>query len=582
LLLAASLLPADTYFCWAGLGLLLLPLFTLPERQLPVNALSVSLVLFCALLLGNAVFYTPHYSAYSIYRPVALFGGFAAAALLRPKELEDLLSAGTALLSLLVLFGLLQVLLGFWPYELDAARAAASFATPNTFATAINLFLLPVIALASTGRGGRAAYLASLWLFAGLLSTESRGGWIAFLAGLAFIVAYSGLPKAREAWLRWKQLLAGLLWVWIAYYALKALLAALSQSLGRGSIGAMLVEDIAARGTSFRLDLASVAIGQIAERPFAGAGANTFWPLYEMVKPPELDIGITFPFVHNDYLQIWLEYGLGGIVLLGAMMAAAAAMILAARRERREKPELLVIGAALTSIFVHALVDFPLYVPFPVMVLGGWLGVLAAHAGDAPWAAKPAARVREWLVPLRTPLVTGAAAVLAIAWLAQPAIAYVAANRALTELFAGRADEGLYWQSVARRMEPRSGRRYWEEGVILREQALAADDRSLAARADAVFAEGTRVDPYDVNNFVELARLHMMRPTLLDQPAPPETVLAWTLEVLRLRPYSIATQAEYARALAYAGRAEEARRLARDMLARHPDSQIARRLAAEL
>jgi len=50
---------------------------------------------------------------------------------------------------------------------------------------------------------------------------------------------------------------------------------------------------------------------------------------------------------------------------------------------------------------VHALVDFPLYVPFPVMVFGGWLGVLAAHAGDAPWAAMLSAGVRERLRPLQ-------------------------------------------------------------------------------------------------------------------------------------------------------------------------------------
>jgi len=135
---------------------LLLPLFTVPERHIPVNALSVSLALFCVLLLANAVFYTPHYSAYSIYRPVTLFGGFAAAALLRRESSEALFRAGTVLLSLLVLFGLLQVLLGFWPYEAES-RAAASFATPNTFATAINLFLLPFIASPPAVAAGESA-----------------------------------------------------------------------------------------------------------------------------------------------------------------------------------------------------------------------------------------------------------------------------------------------------------------------------------------------------------------------------------------------------------------------------------------
>jgi hypothetical protein len=483
---------------------------------------------------------------------------------------------------LLVLFGLLQVLLGFWPYELSASRAAASFATPNTFATAINLILLPLIALASAGRGGRIAYAAALWLFAGLLSTESRGGWIAFLAGLAFIVVYSGLPKAGDARTHWKRILAGLLWVYIGYYGLRAVLAWLSESLGRGSIGAMLFEDIAVRGTSFRLDLASVALGQIAERPFAGSGANTWWPLYEMVKPPALDIGISFPFVHNDYLQIWLEYGIGGILLLGAVMAAAAMMILKARRARREDVVPLVAGAALTTIFVHALGDFPLQVSFPLLLLGAWLGVLAANAGDASWALPPVMRVRQWLAPLRAPIVNAVLAFVVIAWLAQPAIAYAAARHALSELSAGRLDQGLYWQSVARRMEPRSGRRHWEEGVIWREQALISGDKALAAKADATFAEGARVDRYDVNNLGERVRLHRMHAALLEHPAPPATVLAWSEQLLKLRPYSLAIQAEYARSLAYAGRTDEARELLRAMIAKNPASPIVRRLAVEI
>jgi hypothetical protein len=465
---------------------------------------------------------------------------------------------------------------------LSATRAAASFATPNTFATAINLLLLPLVALASAGRGGRLAYAAALWLFAGLLSTESRGGWIAFLAGLAYIVVYSGLPKAIEAREHWKRILAGLLWVYIGYYGLRAVLAWFSESLGRGSIGAVLFEDIAVRGTSFRLDLASVALGQIAERPFAGSGANTWWPLYEMVKPPELDIGMSFPFVHNDYLQIWLEYGLGGILLLGLVMAAAAATILAARRARRDDPVPLVAGAALTTIFVHALGDFPLNVSFPLMLLGAWLGVLATHSGDANWALQPVARVRRLLAPLHAPVVRAALAFALITWLAQPAIAYVAARHALSELFAGRADKGLYWQSVARRMEPRSGRRHWEEGVIWRDQALVTGDKTLAARADATFAEGARVDPYEVNNLAERVRLHRMHAALLEHPAPPATILAWSEQLLKLRPYSLAIRAEYLRSLVYAGRADEARELLRAMIAKNPSSPIVRRLAAEI
>jgi hypothetical protein len=49
-----------------------------------------------------------------------------------------------------------------------------------------------------------------------------------------------------------------------------------------------------------------------------------------------------------------------------------------------------------------------------------------------------------------------------------------------------------------------------------------------------------------------------------------------------VRPYVLASQAEYARSLAFAGRTGEARRLAKAMAEQHPESPVARRLAAEL
>jgi O-antigen ligase len=581
LLLGASLFVAEAWLWWGGIALLSIAILTAAGR-LPRNALSIGTGLFCAWLFADAVFLTPHYSFVGLYRPVVLLAGFAAAAVLDRDAHARLFRAGAAAAMLLVFVGLLQLFLGFWHLDHNSERAAATFVTPNTFATVINLFLLPVLALAASGRGGWKSYWCSLWLFAGLLTTESRGGWIAFTAGVLLIVAYLGTPKSRESLVRWERILAGLLWVLIAYFALKALLHALPGRMLADSFG-VAAESLMDRGFSFRLDLAAVALGQIAEHPIAGAGANTFWPLLEMTKPPELDLlGFTFPFAHNDYLQTWLEFGLPGIVLLGAVMAAAAALVLKGWRVDRDDPIPLTCAAAATGFFVHAMGDFPLYVPFPLVIMGMWLGVLAAHGGNARRAVPAQADIGNRPRLFRSPAVLGTATAAALLWLAQPVLAEMAARRALTELGAGRAQDGLYWESVARRLEPRSGQRHWEEGVIWRDQAVASGNRLFAATADELFADGARLDAFDVNNLFARVQLHRQHPQLFARAAPPQEILQWSAQALRLLPYSLAAQTEYARTLAFLGRKEEARKIALAVLARHPESGIARRLAAEI
>jgi hypothetical protein len=59
-------------------------------------------------------------------------------------------------------------------------------------------------------------------------------------------------------------------------------------------------------------------------------------------------------------------------------------------------------------------------------------------------------------------------------------------------------------------------------------------------------------------------------------------MLSWTGEALRLRPYAPAAVAEHAYALAAAGRGDDAKALASQLLKRRPDSTFARMLAAEM
>lgn len=575
LLLAASVLEGNAY-SWAAIAVLLLAFVSVPSPSLPLNVLSVAMALFCVWLFVSAALLTPTYRADGMYRPLILLGGFAAAAVQGRDAHETLFRAGAMLLGVLVLIGLLQFYLGFWHLSINPQRAAATFVTPNTFAAAINLFLLPLLALALAGRGGWRALVMTLWLFAGLLATESRGGFLGFAAGCGFIALALGVPSTPEARLRSLRVLAGLLAVFLVFVASVRL--GPSPAPGMEPFGATIVS----RGFSYRLELAAVAMGQILERPLAGFGANMFWPLYEMTKPAALDVPATFRFVHNDYLQVWLEYGLPGIVLLAAIVAAAAALIRGVRHRGAHDPLHLACGAAASGFFAHALVEYPLYIPFLLAAIGAWLGTLAAHAGDGPRLGPLAARMRLRLGTVCTPVVSGTLAVAALAWLAQPVLSDLSERRAVAALRAGEAARGLYWQSVARRLEPRNGTRHWAEGIIWRDQAIASGNKTFAARADALFAEAIATDPNEIGFYMERARLNRNHAELLEQPASPEQIVQWTAQTVKLRPYSMRARVDHARSLAHAGRRDEARRLGYALLARYPDSDPVLRLASDL
>ena len=147
----------------------------------------------------------------------------------------------------------------------------------------------------------------------------------------------------------------------------------------------------------------------------------------------------------------------------------------------------------------------------------------------------------------------------------------------------GEVSGGLYWQSVARRLEPRNPAHYWAEAVIWRELAMETGNRAYWAKVDRLLADGIQANrPYSFSTQMERARLHRRHAQHLEHPAAPAEVLAWVDAALATAPGAFEGQVERARALDYAGRGTEARRLARELLGRRPDSPLARKLVEDL
>ena len=573
LLLSASLLAGDAYR-WGGIALLLAA--WAPWRLTSREGVSLLIIPLCGWMLVNALFVTPSYAAEGLYRPVILFTSFAAVASLPREASARLFRGGVAVMTALVLLGLAQHFFGFWHLDRNAGRAAAVFVTPNTFATAVNLFLLPLAVLYLASDRSPRILALTLWLFAGLVASQSRGGMLAFAAGLTFAAACLGWSRLREARTYVARLVAGgiVVWILVAGISLTAGTEKVALVQGTpGTVAAPLLDPWIGRVIWDREALYSVTSQLALEHPWLGAGANMFKPLFESVRPAAFG-DRTILFAHNDYLQIWLEYGLAGLLLFAGLGVAA---LMRARALSRRQPDDLVplaSGAALAGCFAHAFVDFPFYIPFILFVVGAFCGVLARMESSAD-SAKGGIGISL--------SARAAVALAAVALLAQPTLAHLATRHAVSVLAQGDLNGGLYWQSMARGLEPRNPEHYWTEAVIWQQLAQDTGDRAQWARADALLAEGIQVNPPNAFTItLERARMHRRHANMLDKAATPEEILGWVEGAVALAPTSVVGQAELARALAYAGRADEARRIERALLARAPDHPLVRTLPREL
>ncbi len=236
---------------------------------------------------------------------------------------------------------------------------------PNTMAGVLaGLFPITLalgIAAWEQRRAHKRARLLLAWgaLCAGVMAltitlTSSRGAWAALAAGLGFwlVWALGGklLTERRKFALIGGGFVAGLLAV--------GMLLALSGGLGR-------VLDLVPglpTGQS-RLGIDALTLHLIGDFPFTGGGLEAFPGLfsqYMLVIP-----NVMFRYAHNLYLDVAVEQGLFGLLMLLVIWAGSALLLL---RSPEGDPTKLGIDllrrAALASLIVmaiHGVVDDPLY-----------------------------------------------------------------------------------------------------------------------------------------------------------------------------------------------------------------------------
>ncbi|MFQ5902736.1 MAG: O-antigen ligase family protein [Candidatus Binatia bacterium] len=206
-------------------------------------------------------------------------------------------------------------------------------------------------------------------MIAALFLSLSRGGIVSFLLGILFLLNFSLFGrKSRKR----PYVLVGSV-VLSAFLILVHLgIAPVIERLS--TISRLEQEASATARTAVWRDTVVAA----KDFPLLGTGLGTFQYIFPQYRRHSSDIRLYFDYAHNDYLQLLLETGLVGfILLLGGLTLFLWKSL--SRWKQRHDPFVkgVTMGglAAIVSILFHSLVDFNLHIPANALLFSMIIGV---------------------------------------------------------------------------------------------------------------------------------------------------------------------------------------------------------------
>lgn len=245
--------------------------------------------------------------------------------------------------------------------------ATGFFANRNHHAAFLAIAMLIAVHLAmERGRQKDGAFrllalAAAVVLLVGIVSNASRAGLLAGAVALVFVPLVIPGQEKSAGGAGGKQRR----WVTFASLALPAIgifaVFALSQrspALGR------LLADGAAEDLRFQILPVLLEMAR-AYQPW-GAGFGAFEQAYRMAEPAALLVPNYFNHAHNDWLQLVIEGGLAGVLIVAATFVALALRVVALMRVAADDPRIsrAWLGVATLAVLgVASLFDYPLRVP---------------------------------------------------------------------------------------------------------------------------------------------------------------------------------------------------------------------------
>jgi O-antigen ligase len=384
------------------------------------------------------------------------------------------------------------------------------FININSYAGLLNIITIPAASyfLIRFARAPRAPITVALGgvlfvLIYALGITRGRGALLAFLLSMAILFLFS----FRHLPLRALGLLAVLILVALG-------LANVSWHGGMFERMHTLADPMNAGWTRFLIWQGSWEL--LKESPWFGIGLG----IYSLAWPPyrHLNDSTAGYFVHNDYLQLWIEAGLPGLLLFLAIFAAAAWMMIRVWRgnvtavTRGQRVELTGLAAGVFAVAFHSLFDFNFWVVPTLILCGVMLGRLQklAAPGLGAWRFEP----RRLVSRPTYLLIVGLLFLFPLVYFVTLTLSVYETRRAVELVKEGKIDEAEASLFRATRFYPyadntlMSHADLYRHALTLLPSSATENRRVLFERTNELLDDALKLNPLRVQTYVVRAQLY--------------------------------------------------------------------------
>lgn len=376
LALAVTLSPLffGSVYLWTAMsfcGFLFLLLFFYPEAVLEVRNLPRTfkfgiLSVFLVVILQFSLSLNPHATASELLKWLAFASAFLLVRLLPPSSLSRLMAVIIFLGVCESLYGLIELWSGHEKVLWRAKTAHLGFVTGTYFnrnhlAGLLELCLgvqLGFLLRAIRQKSFKAVPLLTVTLLItliGFLGTGSRMGITSFIVSFG-IFTYALLRKTRK--------------MAYSFLFVTALLGVTGFIASRGVLFLRLEDLVGDSGNweGGRLEVWKNSLAIVRDYPWLGTGLGSFkwvFPSYQSE-----DLLMRWDHAHNDYLELAVELGIPGLVLLLVSFASQGLLIAARQFSVSGSSSEILWGVlvSLTSFSLHALTDFNFAIPANCLV----------------------------------------------------------------------------------------------------------------------------------------------------------------------------------------------------------------------